>query len=82
MDIRRLEFLTVIPFMANRHEGNHSTGLIFSFTDYEWKQDIICLSERVNVRIRYIKYRQYIHISIYTCYVQIGIVLLLLLFIF
>ena len=67
MDIRRLEFLTVIPFMANRHEGNHSTGLIFSFTDYEWKPDIICLSERVNVRIRYIKYRQYIHISIYTC---------------
>ena len=37
MDIRKLEFLTVIPFMANRHEGNHSTGLIFSFTDYEWK---------------------------------------------
>ena len=35
--IRRLEFPTMIPFIANRHEENHSTGLIFSFTDYEWK---------------------------------------------
>ena len=27
MDIRRLEFLTVIPFMANRHEGIIQLGL-------------------------------------------------------
>ena len=30
IDIRRLEFPTMIPFIANRHEENHSTGLIFS----------------------------------------------------